>query len=228
VGAAKPSTDVQDGAHLSNPSRAILRLVATSQETELVHIHREIDGCTICKAGVDGFQKPKPLDRGAVGRIMVIGEGPGKSELNSGRAFAGQSGRRLEGWLVAAGAPRDDPRQGIYFTSVLKCFCPASKDFKGMARNCSGFLDRQLQTIKPELVVTLGSKAFQRLHFTEDEFDRAACNPYYTGDEVLLTDYGFHFWVLHLPHPSGVNRWHNHEANRKKLSSALKFVTRFL
>lgn len=228
MGVVKPLTNVNNGAQSSSPSRAILRLVPTSQETVLVQIHREIDGCTVCKPGVDRFQKPKPLDRGTVGRIMVIGEGPGKSELNSGRAFAGQSGRRLEEWLVAAGAPRGNPRQGIYFTSVLKCFCPASKYFKGMARNCSGFLDRQLQTIKPELVITLGSNAFQRLHFTEDEFDRAVCTPYYTGDEVLLTDYGFHFWVLHLPHPSGANRWHNHEANRIRLSSALKFVTRFL
>ena len=97
-----------------------------------------------------------------------------------------------------------------------------------MARNCSSFLDRQIVAVKPELVITLGRRAFERLNFRADEFENSVCNPYYTGDEVLLTDYGFHFWVLHLPHPSGANRWHNKEVNREKLSTALKFVAKFL
>jgi uracil-DNA glycosylase family 4 len=159
---------------------------------------------------------------------MIIGQEPGKSELTSGRAFAGQSGKRLDEWLVAAGAARRHPRAGIYFTSVLKCPCPSSRYFRVMARNCSGFLRRQIETVKPDLIITLGKEAFELFNFRRDQFETAQCNPYYTRNEVLLTGYGFHFWILHLPHPSGANRWHNDQANRRRLDGALRFVTGFL
>src|SRR6185437_7319048 len=93
----------------------------TMRTQSLNALHDEIIGCRVCEAKVIGFKKPPPLNRGDVGRVMVVGQGPGSAELRGTRAFAGQSGRTLDSWLVACGAPRNEPRSGIYFTSVIKC-----------------------------------------------------------------------------------------------------------
>lgn len=134
-------------------------------ELPLSVLHGEIARCRVCEPTVDGFQKPPHLDRGGVGRVMVIGQGPGSAELSGTRAFAGQSGRTLEQWLVACGADPASPRAGIYFTSVIKCVCPSERFFSSMARNCRAFLQRQIVELGPDLIITLGRKSYEALSF---------------------------------------------------------------
>lgn len=87
---------------------------------KLESLHREIDQCFACSA-CRGFCKPRAMDRGAPGDIVIVGEGPGRKELENERAFSGQTGVRLDEWLVASGAPPATPRAGVYTTSVTKC-----------------------------------------------------------------------------------------------------------
>jgi uracil-DNA glycosylase family 4 len=193
----------------------------------LLRIHADVDACYVCEERVDEFQKPAALDRGTAGRIMIVGQGPGRAELQGLRAFAGQSGRTLERWLVECGANPAAPRAGIYFTSVIKCVSH-DKFFPMMAKNCRQFLQRQIAEVRPELLITLGKRACEALQVSDQLYDRALCEPQHTSDFVLVTPFGFHFNLLHWPHPSGLNRWLNDDENLRRLTASFDFVRPFL
>jgi uracil-DNA glycosylase len=199
-----------------------------ARQESVLRIHAEISACRICQISVPGFEKPASLDRGDFGRVMVVGQGPGRSELKVSRAFAGQSGRTLEQWFVSCGANPANPRSGIYFTSVIKCVCPSDGFFPLMARNCRTFLHRQIIELEPELIITLGGKAYEALRVSDEDLDVALCMPRRTADFVLVTPYGFHTNLLHWPHPSGLNRWLNDDRNQTRLTDSFSFVGSFL
>ena len=129
---------------------------------------------------------------------------------------------------MQCGANPADPRSHLYFTSVIKCVCAEDKFFGVMAQRCRSFLHRQIEVIRPQLVITLGEKAYQALRVSEESYDEALCIPRDSAEFVLLTQFGFHFSLLHWPHPSGLNRWHNKEANAKRLAASFDFVRTFL
>lgn len=137
-----------------------------SQSGELEALDLEISKCFKCQPFVEGFQKPNRLVRGVQSKIMIVGQSPGKTELTSGAAFSGQSGRRLNEWLISSGADPSFPRRDIYCTSIVKCFAPHMKSFTLMTRNCRSFLFRQAQLVRPTLVITLGQKAYDELRLT--------------------------------------------------------------
>lgn len=158
---------------------------------------------------------------------MIVGQGPGGAELKGTRAFAGQSGRTLDAWLVACGASKAAPRTGIYFTSVIKCV-GAGRDFEFMAARCIGFLHRQILTVRPELVITLGRKSFEALSASSDHYETALCKLVDTAQTLLVTPFGFHYSLLHWPHPSGLNRWLNSADNKERLRKSFEYVSRFI
>lgn len=91
-------------------------------------------------------------------RVMLVGERPGKDELQSGIPFVGQSGRELnENYLQLAGLRRED----VYVTNAVKCFAdqnkkPGVKEVEG----CAGFhLSRELDEVSPEVLILLGATA---------------------------------------------------------------------
>jgi uracil-DNA glycosylase len=183
-------------------------------------LHEEISLCRVCEPSVTGFEKPPRLDRGEVGKIMIIGQGPGSAELKGTRAFAGQSGRTLNNWLIACGADSANPRAAIYFTSVIKCVGP-EKNFGLMTNNCAQFLQRQILEIHPALIITLGKKSYEALRIFDDDYGNALCRPLNTEELVLVTSFGFHYSLLHWPHPSGLNRWLNLAENKERLNRCL-------
>jgi uracil-DNA glycosylase family 4 len=202
------------------------RMTETRDADKLVAIHTEIDYCRVCESQVIGFEKPVGLIRGDSGVIMVIGQGPGRSELKRLRAFAGQSGKTLEKWLIACGADPSNPRLGIYFTSIVKCFCPtAGREHDEMVERCFPFLRRQLEAVRPELVITLGRKSYEVMRFNERSFEQALCVPLRASEEYLISPHGFDFTLLPWPHPSGLNRWLNEESNRSKLQGSFSVVS---
>ena len=135
----------------------------------LKELHQSIDNCTVCSGLVQLLSKPQAgLDRGDGNEILIVGQAPGNTEQTSGRAFSGISGTRIDGWLVGIGRPAENPRKGVYLTSLLKCSAPkSSKTFGLMWENCSHFLNEQLELIRPRLVITLGRESFQYLAFRE-------------------------------------------------------------
>ena len=154
---------------------------------------------------------------------MVVGKGPGKTEVEQGRAFSGPAGRRLESWLKRCVPDPSDVRAGIYFTSVTKCLA-AEKSFPILLKNCGNFLDRQIQVVQPRLIITLGKEAYQFLSINDDAYPAAVCRLYDSSGSLLFTRFNHHYRLLVWPHPSGLNRWHNEPANRQKLEASFQVV----
>lgn len=194
---------------------------------EISELHAEIDQCTVCQPLVASFVKPRSMRRGESGTILIVGIAPGNREIETNAAFSGQSGKRLDKWLVAAGAAPQAPRKGIYLTSVVKCQAKLN-EYRAMARNCRRFLHRQLFLIQPKLVITLGQEPYEELRFDDLPFSEALCNSHSSSSQLLTTSVGFHYMLLPWPHPSGLNRWHNDAANLARLEASFEVVRKNL
>ena len=88
---------------------------------------------------------------------LFIGEGPGADEDVKGEPFVGQAGKLLDNMLAAIGLKRG---QKVYIANVVKCRPPGNRNPEPLeARQCEPYLHRQIELIKPKLIVALGKVA---------------------------------------------------------------------
>lgn len=86
-------------------------------------------------------------------RMFFIGEAPGRQEAKTGRPFVGSAGQRLDALLKAVGIARKD----VYITNVVKDRPPGNRDPHVDEIEAYGpYLWRQIEIIKPDVIVTLG------------------------------------------------------------------------
>ena len=92
--------------------------------------------------------------------LLFIGEGPGQHEDEQGRPFVGAAGKLLEQLLLGIDLTRDK----VFITNVVKCRPPGNRDpeLTEIETCTSRYLQRQLDLIKPLLIVTLGRHAMER------------------------------------------------------------------
>ncbi len=97
-------------------------------------------------------------DQGA--SIMVIGEAPGTKEDTVGLPFVGRSGALLDRVLLQCGISRND----LYITNSVRCKPPIGKTPRSEhIRACSSYLARELNLVKPVVVVPMGNTAIAAL-----------------------------------------------------------------
>ena len=90
--------------------------------------------------------------------IMFVGEAPGENEAETGRPFCGRAGKVLDELLASVGIARKD----VYVTNIIKDRPPANRDpYPDEIATYAPFLDRQIEIIKPKVVVTLGRFSMQ-------------------------------------------------------------------
>ena len=93
-------------------------------------------------------------------KLVIIGEAPGAEEDKTGLPFVGRSGKLLTKMLEAIGFSRDD----VFICNVLKCRPPNNRDPKSEEiRQCSMYLDKQLEILKPKYILALGRIAAKRI-----------------------------------------------------------------
>ncbi|MFQ5381911.1 MAG: uracil-DNA glycosylase family protein [Dehalococcoidia bacterium] len=125
---------------------------------ELDLLKAEIASCRACPLG-GTRTNAVPGEGPADAEIMCIGEAPGLNEDRQGRPFVGAAGGFLEECLARAGYRRED----VYICNLLKCRPPNNRDpEQAELAACSSFLARQLETIHPLVVVTLGRFSMTR------------------------------------------------------------------
>jgi len=91
--------------------------------------------------------------------IIFIGEAPGWHEDQQGRPFVGQAGQFLDKLLASINLKR----QQVYIANVIKCRPPDNRDpLPTEIQNCCQWLDSQIATIKPKMIVTLGRYSMAR------------------------------------------------------------------
>jgi len=97
---------------------------------------------------------------------LIVGEAPGSEEDKKGEPFVGQAGKLLDNMLAAIKLKRG---QNVFIANVLKCRPPENRNPHVDEVNlCDPFLKRQVELIKPKLIIALGKFAAQSLLGSED------------------------------------------------------------
>ena len=118
-------------------------------------IREEIGDCTRCALHT-GRNKLVFGDGDAAARLMFVGEGPGADEDAQGIPFVGRAGQLLNNMIVAMGLKREE----VYIANVVKCRPPGNRTPEPEeAHTCSPFLFRQIDVVRPEVLVALGATA---------------------------------------------------------------------
>lgn len=96
---------------------------------------------------------------------LFVGEGPGAEEDAKGEPFVGQAGKLLDNMLAAIGLKRG---QNVYIANVVRCRPPGNRNpAPEEAASCEPYLTRQIELIRPKLIVALGKVAVQNLLATD-------------------------------------------------------------
>jgi len=100
---------------------------------------------------------------------MLIGEAPGAEEDARGEPFVGQAGRLLDNMLASIGrSRRADASQPVFIANVLKCRPPGNRNPQpDEVAACEPFLLRQIELIRPQLVLVMGRFAAQTVLRTD-------------------------------------------------------------
>jgi len=88
---------------------------------------------------------------------LFVGEGPGADEDAQGEPFVGQAGRLLDNMLAAIALKRE---ANVYIANIVKCRPPGNRNPQPEeAQACSAYLQRQIELIRPKLIIALGKVA---------------------------------------------------------------------
>lgn len=133
--------------------------------TSLEFVREELGDCRRCKLHerrtniVFGVGNPQA-------RLIFVGEGPGEDEDLQGEPFVGRAGQLLTKMIEAMGLKRED----VYICNVVKCRPPGNRQPQpDEILTCRPFLEKQIDTIKPEIIVALGTHAAQTLLNTTEK-----------------------------------------------------------
>jgi uracil-DNA glycosylase family 4 len=97
--------------------------------------------------------------------LLFIGEGPGEKEDLSGRPFVGPAGQKLDEMIRAMGLRREQ----VYIANIVKCRPPGNRaPAPEEVQSCTPYLVRQIEAIRPKVIVTLGLPATQFMLGEED------------------------------------------------------------
>jgi len=118
-------------------------------------IREDIGDCTRCPLH-KGRNKIVFGDGSPSARLMFVGEGPGADEDAQGLPFVGKAGQLLNNMIAAMGLKREE----VYIANVVKCRPPGNRaPAPEEANTCTPFLFRQIDVIRPEVLVALGATA---------------------------------------------------------------------
>ncbi len=138
------------------------------------------------KHGVPG---EGPMDA----RVVCVGEAPGAEEDRTGRPFVGRAGKLLDRFLASVGLARES----VYICNVLKSRPPGNRDpDPAEIAECVPFLHRQLELIKPKVIVAFGLFAARTLLNSRESLSRLRSSEHEYAGYPLVATY----------HPAGVLR----------------------
>jgi DNA polymerase len=156
---------------LSSPPIASANTVGTTSSgpLSLASIREEIGDCRRCKLNrgrkniVFGEGDPKA-------KLVFVGEGPGFEEDQQGRPFVGAAGQLLTDIIVKG---MKIQREDVYICNIVKCRPPENRNPEpDEVEACIGFVKKQIQSIKPKVIVTLGNVPTQNLLGTKQGITR--------------------------------------------------------
>ncbi len=154
---------------ITEATRQILWNRKKTPEQEQDAIAKEIAACTRCPLWrtrantVPGAGNPRP-------ELLFVGEAPGQEEDRRGLPFVGRSGALLTKMLENLGFSRNE----VFIANILKCRPPDNRTPTPQEREkCLPFLQKQIDRLRPKVIVALGATALRGLLQTEAEISRS-------------------------------------------------------
>jgi len=146
-------------------------------------------------------------------KLMFIGEAPGRDEDLQGRPFVGRSGEVLTKMIENV---LNLKREDVYIANIIKCRPPQNRDPElNEVESCKGYLLKQIDIIKPQIIVTLGRIAFKYLLNDDTSITRARGKIYdFKGIKIIPTF-----------HPSYLLR---NPSKKREAMIDLKFIKEFI
>jgi uracil-DNA glycosylase family 4 len=121
-------------------------------------------------------------------RLMIVGEAPGAEEDRQGEPFVGRAGQLLSAMLAAIGLRREQ----VYIANIIKCRPPGNRDpHSEEAASCQPYLHRQIELIRPSLILSVGRVSAHSLLGTEESVGRlrGRTHRFDPGDIPLIVTY---------------------------------------
>jgi DNA polymerase len=129
---------------------------AADRIAALESLRAEIGDCKRCPLAYAGRHTIVFADGDPNARLMFVGEGPGADEDASGLPFVGKAGQLLNNMIAAMGLKREE----VYIANIVKCRPPGNRTPEFIeATTCSQFLLKQIDIVRPEVIVALGATA---------------------------------------------------------------------
>ncbi len=120
---------------------------------------------------------------------MIIGEAPGEQEDLQGEPFVGRAGLLLNNMLAAVGLSRET----VYIANVIKCRPPGNRDPRDdEIAACIGYLERQIELIRPTLILIVGRVAAQTLLATDAPVGRMRGRVHHYGEHRIPVVVTYH------------------------------------
>ncbi|KPK02595.1 MAG: hypothetical protein AMK71_01730 [Nitrospira bacterium SG8_35_4] len=138
------------------------------RDEALIRLREEIGDCTRCTLSRN--RKNIVFGEGfAEAELMFIGEGPGRDEDIQARPFVGSAGKLLTSLIEKMGMTRE----GVYIANIVKCRPPNNRDPEDDEISaCMPFVERQIEIIRPKVIITLGRVSSQALLNTKVPISR--------------------------------------------------------
>jgi uracil-DNA glycosylase family 4 len=128
---------------------------------------------------------------------MVIGEAPGENEDLQGEPFVGQAGKLLDNMLAALGVGRG---KGVYIANVLKCRPPGNRNpLPEEIAQCEPFLRRQVELLRPKIILAMGRFAVQTLLQTTEPVGRLRGRVHRYNEVPVVVTYHPAYLLRNLP-----------------------------
>lgn len=161
-----PAAPVRIDAAPARPATQALTPVAAPSTTMSAEglgwevLEQRIRACHACRLSERRTQAvPGVGDRDA--DWLFVGEGPGAEEDARGEPFVGQAGKLLDAMLASLGLARS---RNVYIANAVKCRPPGNRTPEAdEIATCHPYLDRQIELIRPRIIVALGRPAAQTL-----------------------------------------------------------------
>jgi DNA polymerase len=149
----------------------------------LAAIRADLGDCTRCKLHGLGRRQIVFGVGNPQAELMFAGEAPGRDEDVQGIPFVGRAGQLLTKMIEAMGLTRDQ----VYIANVIKCRPPENRNpMPDEVMACEPFLFRQVEVIKPKVIVALGTFAAQTLLKTQDSISRLRGRVFQYGGARLI------------------------------------------
>ena len=161
---------------------------ANSIVNDLSALAAEVAQCTRCSLHKERTQTVFGVgDLSA--SLLIIGEAPGAEEDRVGEPFVGRAGKLLNSMLRAIGVSREQ----VYIANILKCRPPGNRDpLPEEVAHCASYLARQVEMIKPSIILAVGRIAAQNLLQNSVPIGKMRGQRYTYGDKGIPVIVTYH------------------------------------